>query len=315
QRAYDYSFGVGTSTKIYTYYRPIRALFGDKINVIRHVMTPSVSVGYTPNFTDPKYGFFDHLEYYDVRSDRIVKQDYSIYEGSIYGYPSSRESGSIGFNLGNTLEMKLKSDRDSTGFKKVAILEALNFSTSYNMLADEFALSRINMNGRTKIFGTNISLGAVFDPYALDSVQVSPTTKSVQRINSFEWSANNRLARLETANLSFGFNFGADIFKKKKSDDAGNQSDNQSNLLPEANPLDDPDALEEAVLPVLDVEPLEEGDEGYAKFEMPWNISVNYNMRVIPNTAKFDPVARKFDYKFTADVSLSGNVSLTKKWS
>jgi hypothetical protein len=85
--------------------------------------------------------------------------------------------------------------------------------------------------------------------------------------------------------------------------------------LPEANPLDDPDALEEAVLPVLDVEPLEEGDEGYAKFEMPWNISVNYNMRVIPNTAKFDPVARKFDYKFTADVSLSGNVSLTKKWS
>ena len=315
QRAYDYSFGVGTSTKIYTYYRPIRALFGDKINVIRHVMTPSVSVGYTPNFTDPKYGYFDHLEYYDVRSDRIVKQDYSIYEGSIYGYPSSRESGSIGFNLGNTLEMKLKSDRDSTGFKKVAILEALNFSTSYNMLADEFALSRINMNGRTKIFGTNISFGAVFDPYALDSVQVSPTTKSVQRINSFEWSANNRLARLETANLSFGFNFGADTFKKKKSDDAGNQSDDQSNQLPEANPLDDPDALEEAVLPVLDVEPLEEGDEGYAKFEMPWNISVNYNMRVIPNTAKFDPVARKFDYKFTADVSLSGNVSLTKKWS
>src|SRR5690554_4823931 len=100
--------------------------------------------------------------------------------------------------------MKVKSDRDSTGFRKISILESLNFSSSYNFLADEFNLSNISMSGRTKVMGTSLSFGATFDPYALDTTTTRSGVLNVTRVNTFEWKENKRLARLQTANLSFG---------------------------------------------------------------------------------------------------------------
>ncbi len=303
-RVYDYSYGVGTSTKLYTFYKPSRKLFGDKIEAIRHVMTPSASFSYRPDFGNPKYGYYDWFEYYNERTDEVVNYSYSYYDGSIFGVPGKGESGSLGLNLGNSLEMKIKSDKDSTGFKKIGILESLNFSTSYNFLADSLKWSRITMSGRTKIFGTSISFGATFDPYVLDTLPKG----QVVRMDRFEWSQNRRLARLESANLSFGFNFGSDNFKKKKEGESppGQGSNNQVNNM-------GPEGINNQQGGINTPPAIEETDDGYVKFDIPWSISLNYNMRIIPDS-KFDKEKMAYPFKFTADVNLSGRVTLTPKW-
>jgi len=315
-RVYDYSFGVSTSTKIYTFFRPSKAVFGDKIEALRHVMTPSVSFSYRPDFGDPKYGYYDWFEYYDEDRDQVVRHDYSLYENTLYGVPGRGESGSMGFSLGNSLEMKLKSDRDSTGFRKISILESLNFSSSYNFLAEEFNLSNISMSGRTKVLGTNLSFGATFDPYALDTTTTRSGVLNVARVNNFEWNEHKRLARLQSANLSFGFGFGSDTFKKMRERRTGEISDTEDIVddpldIPDDNPFADEEVLD-PTQNMGDVAPMEAGEDGYAQFEIPWNVSFNYNMRLVPD--KFDIERMAYQHKVTADISMSGRISLTKKW-
>jgi hypothetical protein len=215
----------------------------------------------------------------------------------IYGVPGKGESGSLGLSLGNTLEMKVKSTKDSTGFKKISILESLNFSTSYNFLADSMQWSKISMSGRTKILGTSISFSATFDPYALDTLMGNDKVRVI-RVNQFEWNKNRRIARLENANLSFGFNFGSETFKKK--DEKNTNQQEESNQEP---------AAPAAAATVA------ETTDGYVKFDMPWSISVNYSMRIIPYLEKFNATKMDYPYKLTADVSLSGNVTITPKWT
>ncbi|MFT3739475.1 MAG: putative LPS assembly protein LptD [Breznakibacter sp.] len=312
-RVYDYGYSVGTSTKLYTFFTPWRKIFGDKVNTIRHVMTPSVSMSYRPDFSDPKYGFYDHFEYYNAKTDEIIKYQYSKFENGIYGSPGSGRSGSIGLSLGNSLEMKVKSDRDSTGFAKVKILESLNFSTGYNMLADSLNWSKISMSGRTKIFKTDINFGASFDPYALD------TTKSGTpiRINKSHYQVNNKLLRLESANMSFGMSFNNDSFKKKKE---GNNN-NAGNTPPEGNEV--PDGQSELPIdpetgtpkpPTQDNSAsMEQDEDGYAKFKMPWNLSFNYSMRL--SQGSFNKRLMDYSKEITSDVTINGSISPTPKWS
>lgn len=311
-RVYDYSFGVGTGTKVYSFYRPSRAIFGDKIDAVRHVMSPSVSFSYSPDFGAPKYGYYDWIEYYDPNRDEVVRHDYSPYERGIYGVPGRGESGSLGFGLGNTIEMKVRSDRDSTGFRKIAILEALNFSSSYNFLADSLKLSRINMSGRTKIFGTSINFGAVFNPYALDTL----SNGRPFIVDRFEWKENRRLARMESANLSFGVNFGSETIKRireRRNGTATTQPDaNDQMSPPEDSMFPDPNQHLQGQNAVPVISPTEADEDGYAQFEIPWNISLNYSMRLVPG--EFNKERMAYDHKLTADVNISGRVSLTKKW-
>src|SRR5690554_3939853 len=289
-RAYEYSMGVSTSTKVYTFFRPNRALFGDKIDAVRHVMTPSVSFSYSPDFGAEKYGYYDWVEYYDENNDRIERHDYSRFENALFGTPGRGESGSLGFSLGNQVEMKVRSDRDSTGFRKIPILESLNFSSSYNFLADEFKLRNIGMNGRTKILGTNISFGATFDPYALDTTYNAAGNRVVSRVNRYELTENKRLARLTNANLSFGYSFGSETFKKKEETEEQADEQDVPQQEEEDNPFIDPanDIMDDRE--PMNQQPLrniEEGDEGYVKFDIPWNISLSYNMRLVPDNTKF----------------------------
>lgn len=310
-RAYDFSFSVGTSTKIYTFYRPIRALFGDKVNAIRHVMTPSVSFSITPDFSDPKYGFYDQFEYYDKRNDQVVKHKYSFYEGYLYGTPGSSKSGRLSFSLGNTLEMKVKTDEDTTGFKKIPLLESLNFSSGYDMMRDSLKFDNISMSGRTKIFGTSVNFSAQFDPYG---IVASPKGQAV-RVDRSAIRQNGRLAQFKSASLSFGFQFSPDTFKKKdKKDEDAEEGEDDG--------YDDDWALDaaESDTPTPGAQ-MGEGqrqsdnsvtDEGYAAFDMPWTLSINYSLRV--SQGAFKPQVCNYDYKVSQSLNVSGSLSLTSKW-
>ncbi len=315
-RAYDFNFSVGTSTKVYTFYKPIRSIFGDKIEAVRHVLTPSVSFTYTPDFSKDAYGFYDSFQYYSEAQDKIIDYEYSYYSGYVFGSPSSAESGKISISLGNTLEMKVKSDADTTGFRKISILESLSFSSGYDLMKDTLKWDYISMSGRTKVFGTSVSFSASFDPYGV----VASSSGSAIRVNKSALKLHNKLVLLRTASLSFGFQLSPETFKKKdnkdgEDDEYGDFDDDEMDDEWAMSAADDQEMPAGAQMPHNrqgDDTRLTKGSDGYAAFTMPWSLSINYSLQVKQN--KFDAETCRYSHKVTSSVNLSGSLSLTPKW-
>ena len=279
-RDYDYSFSVGASTKIYGNFVPLNPK--SKIKGIRHVMTPSISFNLKPDFSNSSYGMFETIEYYDEKGFPVSYR-YPYHEGGIYGTSSAGRSGSIGFNINNTLEMKKVNSKDTTSkeaFTKIKLLDQLSISGSYNLAADSLNLSNINIAARTKVAGIDFNFGAILDPYAMQNGRL---------INQFQFSQNGKLARLTSANMSFGLSFKSKEGKEKEKE--------EEKLSPEQkNELDQKRLRERA------------GDiPQYADFSVPWDVSFNYSFRY----NKPDPEKSS---QITQTVDFNGNVSMTKQW-
>jgi len=82
-RGNDYSFSTGLNTKIYG----LVEFKKRKITAIRHVISPSISFAYSPDFSDEKYGYFKTVQI----NNNGETQKYSIMQNGIYGTPSSSE--------------------------------------------------------------------------------------------------------------------------------------------------------------------------------------------------------------------------------
>lgn len=309
-RSYSYSFSTGLNTKVYAFYRPIRALFGDKINAIRHVMTPSIGMSFSPDFSDPKYKSFEKFEYYDKKADEVREHIYSYFEGGNPSPPSKGSSASLSLGLTNQIEMKVKSDADTTGFKKIPLLENLSFNTSYNFKADSMRWSSISSAARTKVFGTAINLSAQFDPYG---VVANPKNNQPVRINRGSLKVNHRLVLLQSASLSFGYQISPDTFKKDKKKETAEEDEEDEDWAMSAAESDEmePGAQMERNKQGDDTR-LSQGDDGYAAFNMPWSININYSLRVV--RGKFNPETALYSHKISQSVNFSGNLTLTPKW-
>lgn len=307
-RVYDYSLGVGTSTKAYMFYTPDKRVFGDKVKAFRHVMTPSVGFSFAPDFGSPRYGYYNQIEYYDAKSDTVVHYQYSRYENAIYGTPSPSKSGNISFSLGNTFDMKVKDLKDSTGVSKIALLEGLSFSSGYNILADSLNFSRVNMSGRTTIKGVGINFGGVFDGYAMDTTSRGTPV----RVDRSYFKESGKPLRLESFNFSFGISLNNSKFKKNK--DGESNVDSDSLLIPGEPVFDpnDPMGLKNKQKGDMADKKMVKGDDGYAKFAIPWTLSLNYSFRLIQD--KFNKSTMTYDLKPTSDLNCNGTIDLTKKW-
>ena len=157
-------------------YIPSRKVFGDKIMAVRHVVTPSVSFNYAPDFSASRYGFYKTYQKTDADGN-VSLVEYSPYEGSLYGVPGRGKTGSISMDLSNNIEMKVKSDADSTGVKKISIIDELGASMSYNMAAEERPWSDLSTRLRLKLTKSyTLNINAVFATYAYeaDSVGARP---------------------------------------------------------------------------------------------------------------------------------------------
>lgn len=177
--------------------------FGEdkKIQAIRHVMRPSISYGYAPDFEQ----FYD--AYLDKNGEMV---QYSRFEGTLNGAPRLNKSSSMNFSLQNTLEAKVRS-KDSTDFepRKVSILKSLNLSTSYNFEADSLKLSPIRLSGGTSILDNKMSINfsANLDPYSIDN--------NGRRINTFNIDNGGSLVRLTSARANIGYSINSKMFAKK----------------------------------------------------------------------------------------------------
>lgn len=312
-RVWDYNTSLALTTKMYGFFTPMKALFGDKIEVIRHVMTPSVSLSYRPDFGQEKYGFYDTYESLNSKQ-QWVETTYSRYEGALYGTPGRGKSGALNFSLSNNVEMKVHSAQDTTGqLKKIKLLESLNFNASYNMAADSLKWSTIGVRGRTTLFKNfSINFGATFDPYVLDTIP-GTTDYSVVRVNRSEWDKNRRIGRLTQANTSFGYSISNKTFAKKTKTKSVDDSEVQK-----SDDLDD--GRSDYSVEDVEVEGSRDAkskknnydSNGYLKFSIPWTLSFNYSMRV--QQGKFNTDKMEYNYKPMQNLRINGTVKFTDKW-
>ncbi|MGV8879884.1 MAG: putative LPS assembly protein LptD [Sphingobacteriaceae bacterium] len=289
KRASEYSVGTGLSTKFYGTY-----IFKGNLKAIRHVMTPSISFNYRPNFADPSFGYYRNAISNASVPYPYTNQRYSIFEQSIYGGPGGGRSAGIAFSVDNTIEAKLRARRSDTSQtdRKIPLLQGLSFSTFYNIVADSFKLSPINFSGRTSVFNQKlgVNFGGVLNPYisrVRDSVSNGRIVRYVRQIDRFTWQ-DGMLPKLTSFNFSLDFSFNSTAAKKRnekldQQNNMGNMNQDQSERL--AMISRDPNA--------------------FVDFNIPWNIVLNYNFNYNNNGANTN---------ISNTVNLNGDFNITPQW-
>jgi len=275
--SYGHGFTPSTSLSLSpTFYGMASFKKGARIEAIRHVMSPSVSVSFTPELTSLVPNYFREYTKRDT-SGKVTIVKYNIYERSKYGPPPTlpKKSGNVSFSLGNTLEMKVRSDKDTvTGTKKVKIIENLNFSSGYNIYAEQYNLSNISFNGSTTLYKDfRVTFNGNINPYSLDSLG--------NQIDRYYWKDHKSIGRLTNAGMSFGYSFSPGKGGKKEEGKEPAKADGEEKAAPKA--------------------PVEE----FAYFDVPWSLSFNYSL----NYTK-----PKYKAEIIQSLSFNGSLSLTKKW-
>lgn len=313
---YNWNMSISASTKLYGFWVPNRKLFGDKIQAIRHVLSPTVSFSYAPDFGASRYGYWDTYQKTDANGN-VSLVSYSPYQNSLFGVPGKGKQGSISFTLGNNLEMKVKSDKDSTGFKKISLIDAFDINMSYNTAAKVRPWSDLGIDLRLKWWKNyTYSMHAVFATYAYElDEQGNPYVGT-----HTEWG-KGRFGRFQGMSQNFSFTLTPE--KLKKLFGGGDDSDNSRNR-------DDDEGVDTNIETNID-DDMEAGkhgakkkggkaktdDDGYMAFNMPWSLSVGYGITMREDTRreKFNESTMRYPYKFTQTLNFSGNVRISDGWN
>lgn len=313
---YNWSMSVGASTKLYGFWVPNRKLFGDKIQAIRHVITPQVTFSYAPNFAARRYGYYDSYQYTDA-SGNVKLVEYSPYQDELYSVPGKYKTEMISWDVSNNIEMKIKSDKDTTGYKKISIIDELGASMSYNAAADYHRWSDLSMRLRLKWWKNyTFSLNAQFATYAYElDANGKPYVG-----NHTEWGYG-RLPRFQGMSQNFSFTLNPEKLKKwfgrkdDKDDDKVSVDSDGPDTNIESNMDDD---LEKGKYAAKKKRGniAETDDDGYMNFNMPWSLTIGYGITMRENTAgRFNTKTMRYPYKFTQTLNFSGNIRISDGWN
>ncbi|MCX6251874.1 MAG: putative LPS assembly protein LptD [Bacteroidetes bacterium] len=271
--AIDGSFSSSVNTRIYGMF-----LFkkGPVVG-IRHMMTPSVSFSYVPNFGAASYGYYKHVEN-DTNKLRPLAP-YSIFEDGIYSGPPSRKSGAIGFSLSNNLEMKVKNEKDTiTGTRKITLIDNFIIATSYDLAKDSVRWSPITLSGYTTLFKyLKVSYSSSWDMYAVDT--------NGYRTNKTEWEAHHRLLRLDNRSWNLSLDYTLSSKAGKKTTTAKGSPEEKQDIL--VNP------------------------ENYIDFDIPWSFRIGYSFNDIRNRSN---LAKPRTESLVQTIHLDGSLNLSPKW-
>ena len=321
---YNWTMSLGLSTKLYGFFIPNRKLFGEKIDRIRHVFTPTVSFNYAPDFSASRYGFWDTYQKTDAKGN-VSMVEYNMYQGTVFGGPGKGKTGSVSMDIANNIEMKIKSDDDSTGFKKISLIDELGASMSYNFAAEVRPWSDLNTRLRLKLSKSyTFNLNATFATYAYeaDSVGARPyignrTEYSYGRFGRFQGMSQNLSYTLNDKKVANFFKWLRGEKVEKKDKDKKDKNNEDEELDNDLNTNIDKDLEAGKHGAKKENAGMAETDEdGYMKFSMPWSISFGYGITMRENTAgKFDYDRMRYPYKFTQNLNFSGNIRLADGWN
>lgn len=321
---YDYNMSMSLNTKMYGFYKPMPWAGGKKIQAIRHVFTPSVSFSYAPDFGSDSYGYYGQYQRTDRDGVPVGNPvTYSYYANSLYGTPSRGMRGNITMDVSNNIEMKVYSDKDSTGYRKISLIDELGASLSYNMAAKSRPWSDLSTRLRLKLSKSyTFSLNAVFATYAYEfdkngNVIVGEKT---------EWS-QGRFGRFQGMSQNFSYTFNNNTFKKIRDrilgfstssddkDDDDVENEDEEEVDPEMQNVD-PDRRKGETGAKRNDKGRQLDEDGYLKFQMPWSFTVSYGVIMRENTAaKINPKTMRYPYKFTHTLNFSGNLRISEGWN
>jgi len=307
---WDFNASVSLDTKVYGFFQPLPFL-GDKVKMIRHVFTPTVSFSGAPDFSSPFFGYYGSYDYTDAQGRQQTKK-YSMFPSALYGVPGQGKTGMVSVSLANNVEMKVKSDNDSIGEKKISLIENFTVSQSYNFAADSLNWSNINTSLLLRLSRQfNLNLSATWDVY---TYQLNSAGNPV-RVNIPRWKAGKGLGRLSSTGTSFSYTFNNDTFKRKKDGSKNNDNNNNPNYGDDDNWGDDDtdgNGQQGGRSGHDHDDDLQLTPEGYVPWEVPWSLSVNYSINY--SYGNFNKQKMEYDGKITQNLSLSGNIRPTKNW-
>ena len=318
---YNWDLSLSASTKLYGMFIPNRKIFGDKIQAIRHVITPSVSFSYAPDFGSSRYGYYS--TYQRTNADGSVELvDYSPYSNGLYGVPGRGKTGNVSFSFDNNIEMKIKSDKDSTGIRKISIIDNLGFRMSYNMAAKEKPWSDLSVDLRLKWWKNyTFNLNAVFASYAyeLDSngkpYVGNHTYWGMGKIGRFQGMSQNISYTLTPEKIKklFGGGGDDDDTKSKRNDPEAEGVDTDI----ESNVDDDMIEGQRSARRKGSGHKAKTDDDGYMSFSMPWSITFGYGitMRESNDINRFNYKTMRYPYTFSQTLNFSGNLRISDGWN
>jgi hypothetical protein len=279
-RVTNYSGGLSMNTRIYGTW--INKKRDGHVKAIRHVMNPNVGFQFQPDFSDPKYDYYQSVT---TKTGRVIYR--SRHEGFVYGSSQMTESRSLNFGIGNTLEMKVRSEKDTVD-RKISLLNSFSINTGYNLAADSFKLAPIQLAANTNVLDgkINVNVSGTIDPYIYRLNSIDEMGVVGQRhINQFVWTENRSLGQLTNMNLAVSTNLSP---KGREKDQTTREKIAQSDLKES------------------DKQFLMQNPDAYIDFDIPWNLRINYT---------FDYTKRGFEKpKVVQAIRFSGDLSITEKW-
>lgn len=311
---YNWSMSIGASTKMYGFWVPSKKIFGDKIQAIRHVLTPQVTFSYAPDCGSRYYETYQKTD----ADGNVSLVEYSPFENGLFNVPSRGKTGSVTFDLSNNIEMKVKSDKDSTGYKKLSIIDELGFNMGYNMAAKEKPWSDLTVRLRLKWWKNyTFNLNAVFATYAYElddngRPYVSNHTEySKGRFGCFQGLSQNISFTLNPEKLKKWFGGGDD--EEDATEDDNNTEDDDTGI--ESN-VDDDMVNGQNGARKKNAGKAETDADGYMKFSMPWSLTFGYGITMRENTSgKFNTKTMRYPYAFTQTLNFSGNIRISDGWN
>lgn len=313
---YDWSLGVSANTTLYGFYKPWRKLFGDKIIAVRHVFKPSISFSYAPDFTSSHYGYQRTYVKTDANGE-VSTVTYSPYSGGIYSYPSGTKQGMITMSVSNNVEMKVKSDRDTTGERKISIIDELYGALSYNMAAETRPWSNLNTRIRLKLTKNyTFSMAAVFATYAYAFDKNGRVVTS----DRTEWSYG-RFGRFQgmSQNLSYTFNNEtlSKLFSRRSDRSTASNDETDTDTDTDAEDANiDPDLRNAKKGGKQKKQKAKVDEDGYLRFSLPWSFTVSYGISMAEDRSKQINVRRmRYPYSFTQTMNFSGYLRIAEGWN
>ena len=312
---YNWNASMSLNTTLYGFYVPSKKIFGDKIQAVRHVFKPTVTARYSPDFTTHRYGYYDSYLKTDAQGNVSVVE-YSPYSGQPYGVPG-KMSGSVTVDISNNIEMKIKSESDSSGYKKISIIDELGASMSYDFAAKEKPWSDLTTRLRLKLSKSyTFNMNATFATYAYDlDANGRPyvgnhTEYSRGRFGRFQGASQSLYYTLDNKKVSNFFKWlrGEKVEKKeekKEEFDTGNDTNLDNTMEAGKHGA----KKENGGLAETD-------EDGYMLFTMPWSLTISYGINIRENTSgSFNYDKMRYPYKVTQNLNFSGNVRLSDGWN
>ena len=320
-RVYNYNLSVSANTKLYGFYEPTNLwikLFGNKLVAVRHVFTPSVSYSMAPDFSAARYGYYDTYTYTDDKGE-VRTVEYSPFNGSMYGVPGKGKSGTLSLSVGNNLEMKIRTDKDSTkSTRNIPLIDELGASMSYNFAARSKPWSNLNTRLRLKLPKNHtFSLSATWATYAYEFNEQGRVIVGDRTEYSY-----GRFGRFQGMSQNFSYTFSNNTLNEWRTKWRTLTHRNNDEEEEDEEPDENPNADKPASVGRTQAAPGKNGgaapvdEDGYVSYSLPWSFSISYGITMRENTSAPINVERmRYPWALSHNLNMSGNMKLTNKWN